>query len=115
SCFDHFGEDEQAYGYAAGFDISQSCREEVVLRDLHMAETLHALSAHLDSRFGRGKIVVWAHNSHLGNARATDRSKYGEWNLGQLVRERYAQSVPKTEPSSVEAFGQTATTRGRSD
>jgi erythromycin esterase-like protein len=147
SCFDHFGEDEQAYGYAAGFGLSQSCREEVVrqlkdlqrrafeylhrdgrvaedeffsaeqnarlvrnaeeyyrgmfqgrvntwnLRDRHMAETLHALSAHLDSRFGRGRIVVWAHNSHLGNARATDRSKYGEWNLGQLVRERYVQSV----------------------
>lgn len=37
--------------------------------------------------------MVWAHNSHLGNARATDRSKYGEWNLGQLVKERYAQSV----------------------
>ena len=147
ACFDHFGNDEQAYGYAAGFDLSQSCREEVVrqlkdlqqqafeylhrdgrvaedeffsaeqnarlvrdaeeyyrgmfqgrvntwnLRDRHMAETLHALSAHLDSRFGRGKIVVWAHNSHLGDARATDRSNYGEWNLGQLVRERYAQSV----------------------
>ena len=41
----------------------------------------------------RAKIVVWAHNSHLGNARATERSQYGEWNLGQLVRERYAQSV----------------------
>ena len=36
SCFDHFGEDEQAYGYAASFDLSQSCREEVVrqLKDL---------------------------------------------------------------------------------
>jgi erythromycin esterase-like protein len=32
---------------------------------------------------------VWAHNSHLGDARATDRVRYGEWNLGQLVRERY--------------------------
>jgi erythromycin esterase-like protein len=63
------------------------------LRDRHMAETLDALSAHLDRRFGRGKIVVWAHNSHLGNARATDRSKYGEWNVGQLVRERYPEAV----------------------
>ncbi len=147
SCFDHFGEDEQAYGFAAGYDLSQSCQQEVVtqlidlqarghqylhrdghaaedeffsaeqnarlvrnaeeyyrgmfqgrvntwnLRDRHMAETLHALSAHLDQRFGRAKIIVWAHNSHLGNARATDRSQYGEWNLGQLVRERYAQTV----------------------
>src|SRR2546423_2017446 len=63
------------------------------LRDRHMAETLDALAAHLERRFGRARIVVWAHNSHLGNARATDRSRYGEWNLGQLVRERYAQSV----------------------
>jgi erythromycin esterase-like protein len=147
SCFDHFGEDEQAYGYAASFDLSQSCQQEVIeelkdlqlrayeylhrdgqvaeedflsaeqnarlvrnaeeyyrgmfqgrvntwnLRDRHMAETLQALSAYLDQRFGRGKIVVWAHNSHAGNARATDRSRHGEWNLGQLVRERYAQTV----------------------
>ena len=63
------------------------------LRDRHMAETLDALTAHLERRFGRAKIVVWAHNSHLGNARATDRSRYGEWNLGQLVRERYSQAV----------------------
>src|SRR5205823_1073819 len=30
SCFDHFGEDEQAYGYAAGFDLAKSCEDEVV-------------------------------------------------------------------------------------
>src|SRR5207237_4783486 len=53
----------------------------------------HSLSAYLDQRFGRGKIVVWAHNSHVGNARATDRARYGEFNLGQLVRERYARTV----------------------
>ena len=118
-CFDHFGEDEQAYGYAAGFGVSESCEQEVIqelvdlqrrtyeymhrdgqiaeddffsaeqnarlvrnaeeyyrsmfrgrvstwnLRDRHMAETLHALAAHLDHRYGRSKIVVWAHNSHL--------------------------------------------------
>src|SRR5207248_10289369 len=142
SCFDHFGEDEQAYGYTAGFDLSRSCEEQVIqqlgdlhrrayeymhrdgqiaeddffsaeqnarlvrnaeeyyrsmfrgrvstwnLRDRHMAETLHALAAHLDRRFGRSKIVVWAHNSHLGDARGTSMGKRGEWNLGQLVRER---------------------------
>jgi putative phosphoribosyl transferase len=59
------------------------------LRDHHMAETLHALSAHLERRFGAGKIVVWAHNSHLGDARAAEIGKRGEWNVGQLVRERY--------------------------
>jgi len=59
------------------------------LRDRHMAEMLHRLAAHLEARFGRARIAVWAHNSHLGDARATDRARYGEWNLGQLVRERY--------------------------
>ena len=59
------------------------------LRDSHMAETLDALAAHL-SRGGRSaKIVVWAHNSHLGDARATQMSARGELNLGQLVRERH--------------------------
>jgi erythromycin esterase-like protein len=143
SCFDAYSEDEQAYGYAAGFGITPSCEQQVVqqlmdlhrrayeymhrdgqaaedeffsaelnarlvrnseeyyrsmfggrtsswnLRDRHMAETLHALSAHLDRRYGRSKVVVWAHNSHLGDARATEATRRGEWNLGQLVRERY--------------------------
>jgi erythromycin esterase-like protein len=55
------------------------------LRDLHMAETLGALRERLGPDAG---IVVWAHNSHLGDARATDMSRRGEVNLGQLVRER---------------------------
>jgi erythromycin esterase-like protein len=63
------------------------------LRDEHMAQTLEALSTHLEKRFRRSKVVVWAHNSHLGNARATDQSEHGEWNLGQLVRERFGRSV----------------------
>jgi len=56
------------------------------LRDQHMAETLAALLGHFDG--GQSKMVVWAHNSHLGDARATEMSRRGEWNLGQLVRER---------------------------
>ncbi len=59
------------------------------LRDRHMAETLHALAAHLEAEKQSGKIVVWAHNSHLGDARATEMGERGEWNVGQLVRERY--------------------------
>ena len=59
------------------------------LRDQHMAETLDALVAHLDRRGGRSKVVVWAHNSHLGDARATEMGRGGELNLGQLVRERH--------------------------
>lgn len=140
ACFENFGEDTQAYGYAASFGLSKSCENEAVgqwmemrqraadlarrdgrvardafffaeqnarlvknaeqyyrsmfhervaswnLRDRHMAETLHALVHHL----GPGaKIVVWAHNSHLGDARATEMGHRGELNLGQLVREQY--------------------------
>jgi erythromycin esterase-like protein len=59
------------------------------LRDRHMAETLHALSAHIEEQGQPPKIVVWAHNSHLGDARATEMGERGEWNVGQLVRERY--------------------------
>jgi erythromycin esterase-like protein len=143
SCFDHFGEDAQSYGYAASYDERFSCEDEAIkqlvelqqraaeyanrdgfiardeyffaeqnarlvknaeeyyrqmfhgrvsswnLRDRHMAETLEALAAHLDGENESGKIVVWAHNSHLGDARATEMSERGEWNVGQLVRERY--------------------------
>jgi erythromycin esterase-like protein len=144
SCFDHFGEDTQAYGYAASFGLAESCQEEVLgqlielqhraaayasrdgrvaddefffaeqnarlvknaeeyyrsmfrgrveswnRRDAHMAETLDALVAHLESRGSAAKIVVWEHNSHLGDARATEIGEAGEFNVGQLVRERYA-------------------------
>jgi erythromycin esterase-like protein len=140
ACFEHFGEDTQAYGYAAGFGLSKSCENEVIgqwmemrqraadlagrdgsvapdafffaeqnarlvknaeeyyrsmfherisswnLRDSHMAETLDALAQHFGAK---AKIVVWAHNSHLGDARATEMGQRGELNLGQLVRERY--------------------------
>jgi erythromycin esterase-like protein len=57
------------------------------LRDEHMFETLNQLVRHLDS--GRARVVVWAHNSHLGDARATAMTLRGEFNVGQLVRERF--------------------------
>ncbi|HYC43230.1 MAG TPA: erythromycin esterase family protein [Noviherbaspirillum sp.] len=60
------------------------------LRDRHMAETLEALRGHMiDKKGRRPKIVVWAHNSHLGDARATEMGEHGQLNLGQLVREQY--------------------------
>jgi erythromycin esterase-like protein len=140
ACFDNFGEDSQAYGYAASFGLRKSCEDEVIsqwmemrrraadlarrdgrvardafffaeqnarlvknaeeyyrsmfhervsswnLRDTHMAETLDALVHHLGAK---AKVVVWAHNSHLGDARATEMGQRGELNLGQLVRQRY--------------------------
>jgi erythromycin esterase-like protein len=63
------------------------------LRDHHMGETLDALVAHLGWRAGRAKIVVWAHNSHLGDAQATEMGQRGELNLGQLAREKYGQDA----------------------
>ena len=142
-CFEHFGEDVQAYGYAAGFGLTASCERAVVaqltelrrraaeyaqrdgrvaeeafftteqnarlvrnaeryyrsmfrgreeswnLRDRHMAETLEAVAQRLDRPGRPAKVVVWAHNSHLGVARATQMGAAGELNLGQLVREQY--------------------------
>lgn len=143
SCFEDYGEDTQAYGYAASFGLSESCQREVTaqlvemrraaadlaardgrsgpddffsaeqnarlvqnaehyyrsmfagraeswnVRDRHMAETLELLLHHNP----RVKIVVWAHNSHLGDARATQMSRQGEVNLGQLTRERFGQDA----------------------
>lgn len=147
ACFDHFGKDEQAYGYATGIGLSESCEEEVVsqlielrhrageyvrrdgrvspddyfyaeqnarlvinaeeyyrsmfrgrvsswnLRDLHMTETLEALINFLADQKVQPKIVVWEHNSHLGDARATYMQRAGEWNVGQLVREQYGRGA----------------------
>ncbi|VWX50656.1 erythromycin esterase family protein [Novosphingobium sp. 9U] len=57
------------------------------LRDEHMADTLQVLLQH---KGPQAKAVVWAHNSHVGDARHTDMGRsHGELNLGQLVRERY--------------------------
>ncbi len=143
SCFDHYGEESQSYGYAAEFGLSQSCEDEVInqlielqrhtakymkrdgrlaedeffyavqnarlvknaelyyrsmfqdrvsswnVRDRHMAETLGELIAYLDKQGGRTNVVVWEHNSHIGDARATTMGQEGELNVGQLVRERY--------------------------
>ncbi|HEU5397173.1 MAG TPA: erythromycin esterase family protein [Verrucomicrobiae bacterium] len=63
------------------------------LRDTHMADTLDELMAHLERQGERPKVIVWAHNSHLGDARATDMSRRGEINLGQLLRERHGGDV----------------------
>jgi erythromycin esterase-like protein len=147
SCFDAFGEDTQAYGYAARFGLTSSCEDQAVqqlvelqrsasqlagldggipedevfyaeqnarlvrnaeeyyrtmfgervsswnLRDGHMAETLDALLGHLNRNGGSSKIVVWEHNSHIGDARATSMGDSGEWNVGQLARERFGEDV----------------------
>jgi erythromycin esterase-like protein len=59
------------------------------LRDTHMADTLDQIVEHLDAQGSHARAVIWAHNSHLGDARATEMGRRGELNLGQLVRERH--------------------------
>ena len=150
SCFEDAGEDAQAYGYAAAFELERSCEEQVVrqlvelrrkageyarrdgrvaedeyfyaeqnarliknaeeyyrnmfggrvstwnLRDRHMVETIEALVGYLDARLAAGeraKVAVWAHNSHLGDARATSMRREGEWNVGQLARELWGEQA----------------------
>ncbi|MBW4604646.1 MAG: erythromycin esterase family protein [Calothrix sp. FI2-JRJ7] len=144
NCFSHFEEDNQAYGYAATYGLSESCEKEVVnqlcelqqrmqeyaerdgqvaedelfyaeqnarlvknaeeyyrtifigqilswnVRDKHMAETLDYLVEHLNRQHAPTKVVIWAHNSHLGYVRATDMGIAGELNLGQMVRDKYS-------------------------
>lgn len=59
------------------------------LRDSHMVETLQSLDRHLAMEGAPPRMAVWAHNSHLGDASATEMGDLGEWNVGQLVRERW--------------------------
>jgi erythromycin esterase-like protein len=63
------------------------------LRDSHMADTLDSLTKHLEDQGEYPKVVVWAHNSHLGDARFTEMGQRGEHNIGQLVRERHGRNA----------------------
>jgi erythromycin esterase-like protein len=147
SCFEHFREDTQTYGYATSYGLAESCEDEAInqlielqrrtaeyaqrdgqvaedeffyaeqnarlvknaeeyyrsmfrgrvsswnIRDRHMAGTLDGLVAHLERQGNQAKVVVWEHNSHLGDARATEMGDAGELNVGQLVRERYGRDA----------------------
>jgi erythromycin esterase-like protein len=63
------------------------------LRDRHMTDTLGDLVEFLGQPDRPARLVVWAHNSHLGDARATEMGEHGEWNVGQLARERFGADV----------------------
>ena len=60
------------------------------LRDRHMFDTLRSLLAH---RGPEAKAVVWAHNSHIGNAAATEMGWGGQFNLGELCRTAYGREA----------------------
>jgi protein-L-isoaspartate(D-aspartate) O-methyltransferase len=59
-------------------------------RDQHMFETLQAV---LKFRGQNSKAIIWEHNSHVGDARATQMSARGELNIGQLVRQEYGDAA----------------------
>ena len=57
------------------------------LRDTHMFETLNMI---LDAKGAKAKAIVWAHNSHIGNAAFTDMGmRREELNIGQLAKEKF--------------------------
>ncbi len=60
------------------------------LRDEHMFDTLQAILAH---RGENARAVVWAHNSHVGDAAATEMAARGEHNIGQLARQTFGQDA----------------------
>src|SRR5690606_9333046 len=60
------------------------------LRDRHMFDTLRAL---LDHRGAGAKAVVWAHNSHIGNAASTSMGWGGEFNIGELCRTAFGRDA----------------------
>jgi erythromycin esterase-like protein len=62
------------------------------VRDEAMAENVEAIAAHLTVQGGRpAKVVMWSHNTHSGDARATFAANRGELNLGQLMRQRHGE------------------------
>jgi len=61
-------------------------RESWNIRDHHMVDTVGRLAHHLGPS---AKGLVWAHNTHVGDARATDMARAGMVNVGQLLRERH--------------------------
>lgn len=63
------------------------------LRDTHMADTVDEIMNHRERNGQNTKLVLWAHNSHVGDARATEMGEKGEISLGQLLRERHPDKV----------------------
>jgi erythromycin esterase-like protein len=85
----HVIKDAEAY-YRAMFGGRSSSWN---LRDTHMGDTLDLLAEHLGAKGRPAKLVVWAHNSHVGDARATAMGAGGELTLGQLMRQRHPREV----------------------
>ena len=64
------------------------------VRDQHMERNVEEIAAHLTDLGGRpAKVVMWSHNTHSGDARATFAADRGELNLGQLMRQRHGDAA----------------------
>ena len=63
------------------------------IRDTHMMETAQTLLHYLERSTAKPKIIIWAHNSHIGNAAATQMGRAGELNIGQLMKEKYGDAA----------------------
>lgn len=63
------------------------------IRDKHMMQTLNNCIQFKQEQGDPGKAIVWAHNSHVGNARVTSMGQRGEINIGQLTREQFGDKV----------------------
>lgn len=64
------------------------------VRDRHMVESIEHILKYFDAKYHfPAKMVIWAHNTHVGDARATDMIRYGMINIGQLLREDYPGEV----------------------
>ena len=63
------------------------------LRDNHMTETVEHLRDHLRNTGRSDRVILWAHNTHIGDARATEMGEHGQLNVGQLLRERHGADV----------------------
>lgn len=105
SCFDHFGEDPEAFGYATAFALDDALEESLAgalsraggydrglfgrridawnRRTRELAERLEEIRREVP------KIVVWTSNAQGGDARATELGVDGEVSLGQLLRQRH--------------------------
>jgi erythromycin esterase-like protein len=80
----HVVRDAEAYYRAMFAGRTQSWN----LRDTHMADTVDMIASHIGGGVP-AKVIVWAHNSHVGDARATEMGDDGQITLGQLLRERH--------------------------
>jgi erythromycin esterase-like protein len=64
------------------------------VRDRHMADAVAEIARHAEALSGRpGKVAIWAHNTHVGDARSTAAAQRGELNLGQLLRQRHGEGA----------------------